>query len=616
MSEVPASMRAIVTERFSLGVLDEAAERSEGWMVLVMDDTATRVISSVLTMYDIMEKRVTLVERLNNARQPYKDMDVIYLIAPTIEATNTVIKDFSTESKRKYNNIHLFYLDAATDQVMALLQSSNIVVDRLLTLKEVNMDFISPERNVFHCDCNDSLARMYGRMPDATHAARMARQLATMCVTLNEHPTIRYQANSPYAKEIAERLDSYLKGFQASDPTLSYRGDAGSGKERGQLLVVDRSFDVATPLMHEYTYQAMANDVLNVDDGIVSFKTQTGGTEKQALLNENDEMWVEFRHKHIATVVESIRGQMRDLLQNNAGAALAKNSGADMTISQMATALKRLPEFRQIIDKLDQHVSLTAQCLKQFGGPLLDLSHLEQSMTTGTDQDGRKVKNSDIELHVQEHLGTTCATKLGRLRILGLLMATSRGGQGLMASLKLTAEEQAVLNAFTMLANKDLDQSAIGKTVFSNMFASKAPKELNDGDIADTRHETKLKAILTLMSKNELPTDAYPITGPRPAAKGAEPVAQSARTRRHKKDVVQFKGGRLMAFVAGGLSYSEMRVGNDLEKELSREVIMGGSHLISPKKYVASVAALHPDSAKIDLDEALVLRGGPQSRQL
>ena len=64
----------------------------------------------------------------------------------------------------------------------------------------------------------------------------------------------------------------------------------------------------------------------------------------------------------------------------------------------------------------------------------------------------------------------------------------------------------------------------------------------------------------------------------------------------------------MIVFVAGGLSYSEMRVCNDFEREQKREVIMGGSHLISPKKYVKNVASLHPDSAKIELEEAMVVK--------
>jgi len=78
--DAPRSFREIVQKKF----LDEVIGATAGWKVLVMDDAATRFISSALTMYDIMERRVTLVEQLKKNRQPFSDMDVVYLASPTI----------------------------------------------------------------------------------------------------------------------------------------------------------------------------------------------------------------------------------------------------------------------------------------------------------------------------------------------------------------------------------------------------------------------------------------------------------------------------------------------------------------------------------------------------
>lgn len=42
---------------------------SEAWRVMVLDARATRVISSVVGMYDIMEGQVTVVEDLHKVRK-------------------------------------------------------------------------------------------------------------------------------------------------------------------------------------------------------------------------------------------------------------------------------------------------------------------------------------------------------------------------------------------------------------------------------------------------------------------------------------------------------------------------------------------------------------------
>lgn len=126
-------MRETVQKRFLDDVIGSAAGRSmlrkwlafniyftkcvayaaiaSGWMVLVLDDAATRVISSALTMYDIMERRVTLVEQLSRPRQPFKEMDAIYLIAPTTESCNLVLQDFQNDKQSRYGGVHLYFLD-------------------------------------------------------------------------------------------------------------------------------------------------------------------------------------------------------------------------------------------------------------------------------------------------------------------------------------------------------------------------------------------------------------------------------------------------------------------------------------------------------------------------
>jgi hypothetical protein len=124
-------------------------------------------------------------------------------------------------------------------------------------------------------------------------------------------------------------LQNMIRGFAESNKSTwwSYGSPGHTDRDRGVLLITDRTLDPLTPLMHDYTYQAMVNDLLPVQEQKISFKTDTHGGKqevKEALLNENDDLWVEFRHVHIARVIESLTQRMQDFISNNQGAALAK----------------------------------------------------------------------------------------------------------------------------------------------------------------------------------------------------------------------------------------------------------------------------------------------------
>lgn len=89
-----------------------------------MDEYTTRVVSSALTMFDIMEQNVSIVEDLARGRQPFPDMDAVYFITPTMASAKRVMSDFVSKTRAKelpdvngkpvvpvtrYGDVHLFF---------------------------------------------------------------------------------------------------------------------------------------------------------------------------------------------------------------------------------------------------------------------------------------------------------------------------------------------------------------------------------------------------------------------------------------------------------------------------------------------------------------------------
>ncbi|KAJ3519527.1 hypothetical protein NM688_g9289 [Phlebia brevispora] len=83
------------------------------WKILVVDEHSQKLLGSVLKQFDILEENVTLIESISNYREPQPTMEAMYLIMPTSQNVDRVIRDFSN-GQQQYAAAHLFFIDGTS----------------------------------------------------------------------------------------------------------------------------------------------------------------------------------------------------------------------------------------------------------------------------------------------------------------------------------------------------------------------------------------------------------------------------------------------------------------------------------------------------------------------
>jgi len=437
--------------------------------VLIVDDSSMRVISKAMGMYELFEDKVYLVELLKKKRSPYPKNAPIYFLSPTIESVNLLIADWTPNKSRKEplyaDSVYLYFTSAVPNDLFAKIKACKPLIRRLRAFSEINIDFIACENRVFHFDMKS--ATVFSNLFQ-TNAANhnpievdIVNKLVTVCASLNEYPHIRYRSSSKVASSIAHLFNNKFNHFVGSNKNWWYNGDQNhTERGRSTILILSRQDDCLSPLLHEFTYQAMVNDLLQPQDDkiTVSVPTAEGQEKKDTLLNENDDLWAELRGKHIADVIKILSSRIREIVDSNSSVAIQGNQGRDKPLSmkQMANALRSLPEYKEVMSKLSQHMDIAHRCMDIFNkSDLLNLSDVEQTLATGFNDEGRGVKVSDIFDSVVNQL-TVTKDSIDRFRLIAIFII-SQGGlrqsdkDPLLAAARLSQAEMKALSSLEKL---------------------------------------------------------------------------------------------------------------------------------------------------------------------
>jgi len=408
------------------------------------------------------------------------------------------------------------------------------------------------------------------------------------------------------ARFVQEELDQYAQWNPNFPPQTA--------RPQGVLVITDRSMDLMAPLVHEFTYQAMAHDLLDIKDGdkTTYHMTINEGTaeaeDKDMELQEKDKVWVDNRHRHMKDTIDKLMGDFQKFLDKNPHFT---NDQDTTSLNAIKDMLAGLPQFQEMKEAYSLHLTMAQECMNAFQHrKLADVASTEQTLATGLDEDYRKPKN--VLEQVVRLLDDEAIVPRDRLRLV-MLYILFRDGVILEDVKRLLTHSSLALTDGEIISNLELLGARVThglketRTVPPPLFPIDAKNRAQSEEYALSRFEPGLKHLLDHLCRGTLDQTAFPYVKP-PLDPNEDALAAAQGSLRAAKPSWAGAGRRvvenrqrIVVYMAGGATYSEARACYEASARHSRDIVLATSHMLTPHLFIRQLSDLSTDRRRLDI---------------
>jgi syntaxin-binding protein 1 len=347
-----SNLKSFSTARILSDMIGEVKKQAQdAFLIIIVDDYTALILSSFLTVSEVLNQGIFSIERLGTKRQKFPKYHGLYFISPTAESCQLLAKDFEDDSLPQYSRVHVYFSHRIMDVTLEKMVTQNLV-RRVLTCKELNLSFLIKDKNLFDLGLPGALKLFTVKNNNDSKSrilSSVMEKLVTVCNVLKEFPYIQYQKNSPFCLNLAEKVNAELSEFYE---TKFYN------EKRGVLLILDRTIDVTTPFLHDYTYESLVYDLFKTKDNELEFK------EKKYKLDEKDELWMKYKNKHIADVIETLQNDFQLFMESDL--SKVRDSDKMEELDDMSKALQNMKGYKTKSAQFGLHLGLVEEINNVF----------------------------------------------------------------------------------------------------------------------------------------------------------------------------------------------------------------------------------------------------------
>lgn len=468
------------------------------------------------------------------------------------------------------------FLKDAHVQRLAEADQHELVQD----IREYYADFQAVNRNHFTLD----LGRVVG---DQIHAwdrrqlQRCTERLLAVLLALKKRPLIRYEVASTMAVKLAGEVKDGIRAELATGLFDLPPGESGPPV----LVILDRRSDLLTPLLLQWTYQAMLHELFGIDSGCTDLGNYQHRSDVRSpstrrlhnLVPGQDSFLDEHLHANIGVVSDATR-RLVDAYREKTSA-----TGQLESFAGIKRFLEDYPQLMQMSAILSKHVEIASEAEKitsQEG--LLDVSEVEQGIACGT-LDAMAFRTLLLRSDIAK------AHKF-RLALLYLLKAVAQSGSSfslldffdnLRGYNLFTDEDLSLLDFFLKFTQTEHGSHGGTGTGWSPQPSTLTRLDEN----VYTQHLPPLIGLVDALVKGRLRADLFPLLSvdPRDPASAQQPARE------------------IILFVVGGSTYEEAC---HLERYTSLhpnvKIALGGTQVLNSTQLIQQVRAIqrHLQSSK------------------
>uniref|UniRef100_A0A2M4ALU3 Vacuolar protein sorting-associated protein 45 n=1 Tax=Anopheles triannulatus TaxID=58253 RepID=A0A2M4ALU3_9DIPT len=528
-----------------------------GMKMLLMDRETISVVSMAFAQSEMLMKEVFLFERIDveRSRERLKYLKCIVFIRPTRENIMLLQRELRSPKFGSYY-INFSNIIPRTD-IKELAESDES--ESVREVREIYADYLPVNPNLFSLHIPSCLQALSWK-PDALE--RAAQGLVSVLLSFKFRPAIRFRAGSTAAQTLAKKVHETINKETA---LFSFRPPE-DGAAPPLLLILDRRDDPVTPLLNQWTYQAMVHELLTINKQRVDLSGVNGvpkDLKEVVLSTEQDEFYAKNLYANFGEIASTIKVLMDEFQRK------ANDQRKIESIADMKNFVETYPQFRKMSGTVTKHLVLISELSVQVGRQqLFEVSELEQEIACRADHSTQlqRVKR----LVADEKTSPWNALRLVLLYAMRYERHANCDTSGL---LKLLADRSGkshivprMLEYISTVARQELFNTV--KITDAVKLTRNLIKELKGVENVYVQHECVLKGTLEEVIKGR-PLDAqYPIMG------------NEVPYRRPPSEVI--------VFIVGGATYEESLAVHRYNQE-GHKIVLGGTTIHNSESFVEEV---------------------------